>query len=488
METVMAFFYAGTAWFCLFCVLFECHLLVRKKAEYLLFMTIRGAQREDAEVKWLVRAFKKEALLWAAGLFAATGVFFLLSLLPVGRDSAQICYFSLWVCGLLLAEYGVVRKYANRMYTLKINKGWGMPPRQGSRQVDTIVSRKKKTLPVSELWLAVPLWICIGSFLWWGMCATEYKILLTLLVTNVATFLLFCYLFHRIAHGKCKVYSEDSELNYILNRVSKRAWSGCMVWEAALLCGHQFVITLLLHSHMKRVAAGAEGTAAAFWIPFVGSIVAVSLLTVLAFLYAANRVRQTKKELAAATEAFFAEDCDAYWKNGYYFNPNDTDSFVENRVLGITVNMATRWGTLTKWCILLALLFCIGLGVALLPFDLGSVTAKEEKDGIAFRACLYYSEKLPFSEVSEVVFLTERPTLSRVAGTGTKRFALGSYRFCEYGNGTAMIDREAECFLLVKKQDGAWFGFSVKDEEEMQGYYEVLRAYATKNSASQTKK
>lgn len=488
METVMAFFYVGTAWFCLFCVLFECHLLVRKKSEYLLFMTIRGAQREDAEVKWLVRAFKKEALLWAAGLFAATGAFFLLSILPVGRDAAQICYFSLWVCGLLLAEYGVVRKYANRMYTLKINKGWGTPPRQESRQVDTAVSRKKKTLPVSELWLAVPLWICIGSFLWWGMCATEYKILLTLLVTNVATFVLFFYLFHRIAHGKCKVYSEDSELNYILNRVSKRAWSGCMVWEAVLLCGHQFVITLLFHSHMKRVTAGAEGMAAAFWIPFVGSIVVVVLLTVLGFVCAANRVKRAKKEYAAAAEVLFAEDEDAYWKNGYYYNPNDANSFVENRVLGITVNMASGWGAITKWSLLLTLLFCIGLGVAMLPFDLESVTAKKEEDGIAFRACLYYNEKLPFSEVSEVVFLTEPPALSRMAGTGTKRFALGSYRFKEYGNGTAMIDKEAECFLLIKKQDGTWFGFSVKDEEEMQEYYEVLRAYVTKNSDSQTKK
>lgn len=260
-----------------------------------------------------------------------------------------------------------------------------------------------------------------------------------------------------------------------------------MVWEAALLCGHQFVITVLLHSHMKRVAAGAEGATAAFWIPFVGSIVVVALLAVLAFFYAANRVKRTKKEIAAANEAFFVEDCDAYWKNGYYFNPNDTDGFVENRVLGITVNMATRWGTITKWCLLLTLLFCLGLGVALLPFDLGSVTAKEEEDGIMFRACLYYNEKLPFSEVAEVVFLTERPTLFRVAGTGTKRFALGSYRFKEYGNGTAMIDKAADSFLLVKKQDGAWFGFSVRNGEEMRGYYEVLRAYAIKNSGNQTK-
>lgn len=476
MDLILALSYAGTAWFVQLCMLLDIPFIVGKKAEYLLFMTIRGEQREDADVKELVRKFKKEFWSWMTGLFIVTGVFFLILLLPVGVTTGQLLYLIVWCTVLILSVYKVTKKYTNRMYELKIKKGWGNPPKQSGMEVDTVVSRMKKTMPVSEIWLIVPLWICIGSFLWWFQYATEYKILLVSLLLNVGAFLFFCYMYHRMAHGKLKVYSEDSEINYALNRASKRAWTGCVVWEAVLLCGSQFLVTVLLYSYMRDTAAGVEHMAG-FRGLFIGSTVFVLLAVLFVFFRAAGRVKQAKKELAAAANLSFAEDEDAYWRNGYYYNPNDTNSFVENRAFGLTTNMATKWGTVTKWILIITLIACVGLAAALLPFDFGRITMEVKADSIELRGCIYYKESISFEDISEVLLLTECPEASRVWGTGTERFALGDYRFREYGNGRAMLDKDADYFILVKRQNGRWFGFSTKDSEEMLKAYELLKYY-----------
>lgn len=476
MDLFLALGYAGTMWFVQLCLLWDIHFLVGKKAEYLLCMTIRGEQREDVDVNRVVREFKKEFWIMMAGLFLATGGFFLLSLLPIGVDALQILYMTLWLTVLIFADYKVITKYTNRMYELKISKGWGNPPKQSIPEVDTVVSRMKKSMPVSEIWLAVPAWICIGSFVWWFSCAAEYKLLLAALILNVAAFVFFCYMYHRMAHGKLKVYSEDSEINYALNRASKRAWTGCIVWEAVLICGYHFIAALLLYSYMKDVAAGAE-IAAGFWVGFIGSTVVSFLLVLAVFVRAANRVKQAKKELAEAANFSYAEDEDVYWRNGYYYNPQDTNTFVESRTFGITANMATKWGPITKWVQLGALVLCIGLAAALLPFDFGRITMKVGAESLEVKGCLYYKEILSFEDVAEVHLLTERPESSRVWGTGTERYSLGEYRFWEYGNGKAMLDKEADYFILVKRQNGKWFGFGVTDNEEMLAAYDILQEH-----------
>ncbi len=476
MDWILAFSYAGTMWFAQLCLLLDIFFIVGKKSDYLLFMTIRGEQREDKDVQQLVRGFKKEFWIMMAGMFAATSVFFLVPLLPAGDLSLQTIYMTLWCTALIWWDYKVINKYANRMYELKLKKGWQTPIRKSVAEVDTVVSRMKKSMPVSEIWLAIPVWICIGSFVWWFYCATEYKVLLISLVFNVIAFVFFCYMYHRMAHGKLKVYSEDSELNYALNRVSKRAWTGCVVWEATLLCGFHFIATVFIHSYMSGVAAGKEHMGG-FWAGFIVSAVLSVVLVVAVFFGAASKVKQAKKELAAAANLSYAEDEDAYWKNGYYYNPGDTNTFVESRSLGITTNMATNWGTITKWVLIITFLACIGLGVAMLPLDFGKVTMSVGKDSLEVKGCVYYKESLAYDEVEEVYLLTEQEAResSRIMGTGTERFALGDYRFKGYGNGKAIMDKEAEYYILVKRKNGKWFGFSVTDSESMLKIYEMLK-------------
>lgn len=477
----MALCYAGTAWFVQLCMLWGAFVLISKKSDYVLCMSIRGEQREDTDVVRIVGAYKKELWKWTGIFFLATGGHFLLLLLPFGVDSFQVLYMTLWCTALIYMDSKVTKKYANRMYELKLQKGWGNPPKPGTIEVDTVVSRMKKTMPVSELWLGIPLWICIGSFLWWSQCATAYPWLLVSLLFNVVAFLFFCYMFHRMAHGKLKVFSEDSEMNYALNKASRRAWTGCVAWVSSLLCGYQFLVTVWLHSYLKRASEGRSEEALngfLFWfLPF--SLVMTGLI-VLCFIKASGRVKQAKKELAIAADFTYAEDEDAYWRNGYYYNPYDTNSFVESRGLGITTNMATKWGPITKWVLIGALVMMLGLSVSFLPFDFGTVSATVETDRIEVRGCLYYKESLYFEDVAEVVLLTELPESARVWGTGTDRVALGTYHLKEYGSAKLLMLKETPMYLMVKKTDGKWFGFSTTDNREMLAIYERLKEQTEK--------
>ena len=201
-DIVMALSYAGTAWFVQLCVLWAAFVLISKKSDYVICMSVRGEQREDADVVRIVTEYKKELWKWMGIFFLATGGHFLLLLLPFGVDSFQVLYMTMWCTALIFVDYKVIKKYANCMYELKLQKGWGNPPKAGAMEVDTVVSRMKKTMPVSELWLGIPLWICIGSFLWWSQCATAYPWLLVSLLFNVVAFLFF--LLHVSSYGPRK--------------------------------------------------------------------------------------------------------------------------------------------------------------------------------------------------------------------------------------------------------------------------------------------
>lgn len=477
-DIVMSLCYASTEWFVLAAVLLDALVLIRKKSDYVLCMNIRGEQREDAEVVKLIGEYKKELWKWMGICLLASGIHFLLPLLPFGVDSFQMLYVTLWGTAVIFVDYKLIKKYANRMYELKLQKGWGNPPKAGAMEVDTIVSRMKKTMPVSELWLGVPLWICIGSFLWWSQCATNYPWLLASLVFNVLALVFLCYMFHRMAHGKLKVYSEDSDINYALNKAAKRAWTGFVAQLATILCGYQFFVTVWLHSYLKSASAGrSEEALNGFLLLFLPASLLITGLIVFCFMRASGKVKQVKKELAIAADFTYAEDEDAYWRNGYYYNPYDTNTFVESRGLGITSNMATKWGPITKWILIGTFIMMLGLSASLLPFDFGTVKATVETDRIEVKGCLYYKETLHFDDVAEVVLLEELPESARVWGTGTDRVALGDYHLEGYGSVELLMMKEAPMYLMIKKTNGKWFGFSTEDREEMRILYETLKTY-----------
>ncbi|MCH5272409.1 MAG: hypothetical protein J1E35_01925 [Lachnospiraceae bacterium] len=461
-------------WFCGGCLLLANWMAIRKKSEYLLYMAISAEQREDADVVQLVKEYKTALWKFIAVLFVSSFGFFLCG----EYVSIQLWYMCAWFVVAIMGDYKLVKKYAGKMYDLKKEKGWCLPSRQVSCNVDTAVSRMKKTLPVSEFWMFIPVWICIASFLWWFLRGTEYTILLLFPVMDIVVLVLAFYIFHHASHGKLKVYSEDSDVNYALNRAAKRAWTGAVVWESVLLCAYQFFLMLWMYSYMKDIAEdGVVSGRWGLWGVFIGLNLLEIVSFVCVFFGALSRVKRARKELAVGWEEFLPEDADIYWKNGYYYNPYDTNTFVENRSSGFTTNMATAWGKITKWVLLGSLIFCIGSGIAMLPLDFGTITARKNDSGIELKGCLYYKETIAFDEIKTVTLLDQSPGLSRIFGSGMKKVALGSYHFKGYGSGRSMVYREAEYFVLVEKTNGKLVMFSLEDAKELLECYNILKKH-----------
>ena len=132
MDWFLAWSFVGTLWFVQLCMLLEYSFLIGKKTDYLLCMTIRGEQREDADVKQVVREFNKEFLWMNLVIFVAAGGCFLIALLPAGTGALHVFFLTFWSAALILWEFKVTSKYTNRMYELKISKGWGNPPKQSA--------------------------------------------------------------------------------------------------------------------------------------------------------------------------------------------------------------------------------------------------------------------------------------------------------------------------------------------------------------------
>ena len=103
MEWFLAWSNVGTLWFVQLCMLLEYNILVGNKSDYLLYMSLCGAQREDADVKQVVKAFRKEFFVWNLVMFLAAGGCFLLSLLPAGSASFQVIYITLYQVAKVLA-------------------------------------------------------------------------------------------------------------------------------------------------------------------------------------------------------------------------------------------------------------------------------------------------------------------------------------------------------------------------------------------------
>lgn len=464
--------YVGTLWIVLLCVVWEGCLVVSPKNEYFLSMKISKEQRTDAKVQRLAEEYRKAKRL----LHLAALVLSFLPLLFTDIGSLQVFYMTVWCTALLFGEYKIIKNFTNRMYELKVKKGWTNPDKKTVCEVDTAVSLLKKKLPVSAIWFGIPLWIGISSGFWWLLKAPLYGVLGIIVVSNLLVTGVFICMYRFAVRGRLKVYSENSEKNYALNRLVKRAWSGWIVLEATVISVMQFLTMIFLLQYLKKLEEHpGEASGMSFLIFTAVSVVVLLAVTLVLFVRTSQKLRTAKEMLLNASEKESIVDEDYYWRNGYYFNPNDSCALVENRSgLGMTANMAGVWGKVTKGALLAVLVLCLGISVALLPLDFGTVTAKTDGKTIELRGGFYYKLTIDLSDISDVVLLTECPKMSRIWGSGMKHMALGDYSFSGYGNGKAMLFKDAEYFLMVQNGKGKWNGFSVKNSEEMLRYYELL--------------
>lgn len=445
----------------------------KKRAKYPLFMTFSEEQRKEEAVLSLQKAYQIRAKLLIGISLLSTGLTLFFGVLA----TFHLLFLVVWSAAVLFGTYRLNRKYATAAYDLKQEKGWLREPNVNTAVLDTRVSALKKKMPVSAIWFFFPVWITIGSLFVWLLAYPTSKTAMVFSFCEIVTLVLFIWLYNRVCHAKLKVYSENSEENYAINSARKRTVSGCMIWEATICNAYQLFMTVWVQKWLNQSVAESESKQKLFWILFLASMAVTTILAILPF-FLLNRTTQRVKKFLGESEAVLLDaDDDVYWKNGYYYNPDSlkSDMTPSRDGVGVTVNMASAWGKITAWALILSAALCLGIDFYFAPTEFAGISAKKTEAGISMWLGFFPKKQIYRDEVEKVEVIKELPKMTRLWGTGTERVAIGDYKAEGIGNCYAYLDKRADSFLLIQKTDGSYVIFSVKDAEDMEEFYRWLQ-------------
>src|SRR3712207_503728 len=134
------------------------------------------------------------------------------------------------------------------------------------------------------------------------------------------------------ANKQNKVYCDDTDVNYRVNRVDKWYWSlGMLVGSfGCLLANIYLLLDLMIHD----------------WVYYVSIFIYIFILLVstMVSMYILFMISDKREDLLRGAKNIEYVDDDYYWRKGYYFNPDSKKLMVQNRIssTNFSFNMAKR--------------------------------------------------------------------------------------------------------------------------------------------------
>lgn len=460
MDLFLGLFYVGTMWFTLAMLLWADRFFTKHET-YTAGITIPTEHKQDACVQDVLKDHKKRRMRMMLCMAVAAFVCFI-----PGYDFVDVLWLTIWLTAMLVWDYFLVRTTIRKMYEVKKTNGWQKKPaRTGVVLVDTRVSGMKDKMPVSGMLFGIPICCLISYALWWLLYGKGDKAALVMMLCACCTLVLGIFLYRGIVHTKIRVYSEDSDVNLCINRMTKRLWSGCILWETSLLVIYSVASGLYfcygLHKGM------------AFF--FVLSLLFIAL-TVIPMVCVCMYLRSMKKNLLHGKPLPEpAEDEDEYWLDGLYRNPYDSSSFVETRVgIGVTVNMAkTSMKWFTYGSLIFALVLCLGSAALVAVLELSDIQVEKQETVLEVTGGVF-SEQIAYEEIEAVEWYTELPNMTRTWGSATKQYLIGEFRLEEYGGANVFVKKSVDGYILVTCKDAPYLLFNCETEEETKEIYAWL--------------
>ena len=159
----------------------------------------------------------------------------ILGILVCGVTFAGIGIFmivwTVWLTEYIVGLYWIVYGTHRRMYNLKVENGWVMESAKQIIYVDTEVSANADKMPLSKKWYLLLFCLICLVMLFPQMQTylreenTPYVLFGITLAVN-----LFFFGFHWwIERRPTVVYSKNSQVNMVLNQLTKRMWTICLL-------------------------------------------------------------------------------------------------------------------------------------------------------------------------------------------------------------------------------------------------------------------
>lgn len=365
--------------------------IVKYKNGMVLGMHIDSDKLEDPDLLTLVDKYKKKLNFFKLALVFGSIITIVMTWVDI---SFFIVVYMTWIV-FIIAYYQYISVFCMRdMYRLKEDRGW-LSKGSSLVRVDTRVSSmvdKIKIHPLVHLpFMLVYTYFLIDTLIGGrvfkavtkGMDPSAYQdsrfICLTILALGLVMSLSFLLIHVIYGDRKNQVYCEDTNINYMANRVDKLYWSwACIIGDGLVVLTNAYLL--------YRLAKNAWLYEIDFGFYLVGIIISSIVVVFVA------RIVNTKKDdiLSQAKNIEYMDD-DYYWRKGWYSNPNDKRLLVPSRLNSMNqeFNMAKKSAIVINAVLILIILGTVL--VCLVPID-KNVMVREDKDYISVKSGMYETD------------------------------------------------------------------------------------------------
>lgn len=379
-----------------------------------------------------------------------------------------IIVWTIWLTEYIVGLYWFVYGTHRKMYDLKVSNGWVMESSKQIIYVDTEVSANADKMPLSKKWYLLLFCLICLVMLFPQMQTylreenTPYVLFGITLAVN-----LFFFGFHWwIERRPTVVYSKNSQVNMVLNQLTKRMWIICLLACAVVNTAAWLYMSICMIKNQWL-------TSADFCIYILLQIIASAVL-----MGGLCWLLQKKKEVMSVNTEMIETDDDVYWKNGWYSNPHDKRLFVQDRMCGMnySMNMAKTSAKIFTAVISAVLIGCaVWIAAILVEFATTEVTV-EMKNGIMDIRAAYYDYQIKTEDILAVKMIEEMPedNFYRSNGGDTEKFLIGHFRGKETGKCMMFLYKEETPILEIQLKDMTVF-LNSENEKETEEWYNYAR-------------
>lgn len=389
-----------------------------------------------------------------------------------------IIAWTIWVAEYTGGLYYLIIIPHRKMYRLKIRRGWVNESTRRMVRIDTAVSAAAGKLAVDWKWhlpvialTAVTAILIIRTGQKFALDPAEIGVMWWMYGAGAGICVLFLALHIGIAVQANRVYSENPEINFAVNRLTKRAWTSGLIY-ASWINGAAWI----------TMAAGyyIAGPDLPLWVYVVYSILMAGAAAAL-LIPVALSVGKRKTLLQSDQEAYYTDD-DEYWKSGWYNNPNDRHILVQDRMN--SMNYSFNFGRPgVKIAIKLFYAVLIIFVPAIVIWSVSSIASLEnaevvlaEADGIYRIEAAGYDCKFRDDEIRSVNLSDALPEddYVRTNGGSTDKVNIGYFRGKETGKCMMFLYKDCTPVLEIRLENGMTVYANSREEKDTEDWYDML--------------
>lgn len=399
--------------------------------------------------------------------------------LALGALVCGLCFFRfevflviwlVWLMGYIVLVWFLVVIPHRQMYQVKIKNHWGNTNAGNRVCVDTALAALSKKMAFSWKWHlpAVVVILLSGIRLFNGQGdydGTEW----ILFAASLGVALVFGGFHLWVIKRQNIVYSQNTEVNFAVNRAVKRAWSGGLI-----AAGYINAISWIF---LEVRILGRQWLSGTDYAVYGG----IQLLAALAFLLPVLCIHKTRQKILAQDAQPITVDDDQFWKNGWYNNPYDARLMVPDRMC--STNYSFNMAKPASWLIYggtAVLLVGTILWVAVVMFQLSTAeTAFSLENGRACFEAAGYEYEFSTDEVESLELLSELPeeNFMKTNGGATVDYDIGHFRGSKTGKCMMFLRTGYEPILKVTLPDMVIFANS-REEGEAEQWYQLIQEEA----------